>query len=149
MQPLDPEMVEQHRLRPHHIGNGQHRKIHPPGLIGSRIDRRGTRAAETAADHIGADDKMPIGIDRLARPHHPYPPAILACQRVFRGDILIAGQRMTDQDGIAGIRVERAIGFIGIFDWRKCGSAVQWQRPQQTDLSVQSKTLIFAHDDRG
>ena len=62
--------------------NGDERKIQPPGLAGRRIVRGRAGRPHAAADHIRADDEIPVGIERLAGTDHGLPPAGLAGQRM-------------------------------------------------------------------
>ena len=56
--------------------------------------------------------------------HQPGLPVI----GIVGGDELIAGQGMTDQDGVALVGVERAIGHIGDGEGRQRAAAIQLQR---------------------
>ena len=100
----DTQMLDQHGLRPHHVADGDQRKCQAIRLAGRGIIFRRPGRAHAAANDIGADHKEAVGIDRLARPHHGGPPARLAGDRMVRGDELIAGQGMADQDRIAFVR---------------------------------------------
>ena len=103
-QRVDAEMVEQHRLRAHHVADGDDRKIEAPRLAGLRIGRGRPGRAHAAADHVRADDEIALGVDRLAGADHGLPPARLAGDRMHVGDMLVAGQRVADQDGVAALR---------------------------------------------
>ena len=70
---LDAEMVEQHRLRAHHVADGDDREVEPIGLAGRRIGRGRAGRAHAAADHVGADDEVAVGVDRLAGADHARP----------------------------------------------------------------------------
>ena len=119
---LDAQRVEQHRLGPHHVADGDQRKVEAIGLAGRGIDFGRAGRAHAAADDIGADDEEAVGIDGLARSHHGRPPARLAGDGMVAGDELVAGQGMADQDGVALGRIERAIGHIGDGEGRQaCG----------------------------
>ena len=107
------EMIEQPRLRPHHVGDGDDRELEPVRAPGRRVDRARPGRAHAAADHVRADDEEAIGVDRLARADHDLPPARLAGDRMGVGDMLVAGQRMTDQHEVRLGGVERAVGLIG------------------------------------
>ena len=97
-------MIEQHRLGAHHVAHGDDRKIEAPGHAGRRIGRGRPGTAHAAADHIGADDEIALGIDRPAGPDHGLPPAGLAGDRMIVDDMLVAGQRMADQHRVAAGR---------------------------------------------
>ena len=75
---LDAERIEQHRLRAHHVADGDDGKVEAVRLAGRRIDFGRPRRAHAAADDIGADDEEAVGVDGLARPDHRVPPAGLA-----------------------------------------------------------------------
>jgi hypothetical protein len=69
-QRLDAEMVEQHRLRAHHVADGDHRQVEAVGRAGRRIGRGRAGRAHAAADDVGADDEVAVGVDRLAGADH-------------------------------------------------------------------------------
>ena len=52
-QRVDAEMIEQHRLRTHHVADGDDREIKAPGLAGLGIGRGRPRRAHAAADTFG------------------------------------------------------------------------------------------------
>jgi len=112
-QPRDAQMVDQPLLRPHHVVYRHRRKIDAPQPfpIVARAARAG--GAHAAAQHIGADDEVAAGVQRLAGTDHHVPPAVLAGDRVALGDILVAGQGMADQHGIGALGVQRAVGAVG------------------------------------
>ncbi len=56
--------------------------------------------------------------------HQPGLPVI----RFTLRDVLIAGQRMADQDGVGAIRIERAVGLIGDLKRREIDAAVERER---------------------
>ena len=141
-QRLDAEPVEQHGLRAHHVGNGDDRKIQPPGLAGGRIGRGRTGRAHAAADHVRADDEVSVGIERPAGTDHDFPPAGLAGQRMHIGDVLIAGQRMADQNGVGAIGIEFAIGLIGDLERREIDAAIELQRLVDAELRHRRSRMI-------
>ena len=94
-QGLDAEVIDQHGLGPHHVGDGDDRKGQTPGLAGPGVNGGGARRAHAAADHIGADDEMPLGIQRQTRTHHLGPPTGLAVGRMQSRHMLVAGERVT------------------------------------------------------
>ena len=124
--PLDSEMLDEFLLRPDHVADRHRREIEAPEFarfVLVRAARPGR--AHAAAEHIGADDEIAVGIDRLAGPHHGLPPAGLAGQRMRLGDILIAGQRMADQDRVGPVRVQPSVGAIGDLDLAQRDAAVE------------------------
>ena len=112
-QRLDAEMVEQHRLRTHHVANGDDGKIQAPRLAGFRIDRRRAGRAHAGADHIRADHKIALGVDRPARTDHGLPPARLLGNGMHARDVLVARERMTNQHGVGARGIQLAIGLVG------------------------------------
>ena len=75
-------------------------KVEPVGLAGFRIDRGGSGRAHAAAKHIRADDEEPIGVERAAGTDHGLPPAGAAGDRMQVRDMLIAGQRVADEESV-------------------------------------------------
>ena len=112
-------MIDQHRLRAHHVADGDDRQVEPVGLAGGRIGRGRAGRAEAAADDVGADDEEAVGVDDLAWADQHLPPAGLAGHRVGAGDVLVAGQRMADEDGVGPRRVQLAIGLVGDLERRE------------------------------
>ena len=127
-QRVDAEAVEQHGLRPHHVRNGDDRKIQSPHFAGRGIGRGRAGRAHAAADHVGADDEILVGVERAAGTDHDFPPARLAGQRMHIGDVLIERQRMADQDGVGTLGIELAIGLVGDLERRQIDAAIELQR---------------------
>ena len=103
-------------------------KLQPVGLARRRIDVARSRRPHAAADHIGADDEEPVGVDRLAGTDDDVPPAGLARHRVSAGDELIAGERMRDEHRVRALGVQRAVGHVGDGERRKLLARIQDQR---------------------
>ena len=122
------EMIEQPRLRPHHVGDGDDGKVEPVGTAGRGIGRAWPGRAHAAADHIGAEHEIAVGIDRLAWADHGLPPARLAGDGMDVGDMLVAGERMTDEHEVRLVGVERAVGLIGDGEGREFLPAVERKR---------------------
>ena len=127
-QRVDAEAIDQHGLRAHHVGKGDDRKIQPPHLAGGGIGRGRAGRAHAAADHVRADDEIFVGIERTAGTDHGLPPAGLARHRMHIGDMLIAGQRMADQNGVGPVGIEFAIGLVGDLERREIDAAIELQR---------------------
>ena len=141
-QRANAQMIEQPRLRRHHVGYGDHREVHRKRLTGPWISAGRARAAHAAAQHIGADHEPIIRVHRLARPHQPRPPAGLAGARVGAGNILIEREGVADQDGIGAIGVEPAIGFIGDGEIRQHAAAGQRKAARQGHAAIKAKAFI-------
>ena len=139
---VDPEMVDQHGLRPHHVADRHDRKVEAVGPAGRRIERRGPGRPHAAADDIGRDHEIAVGIDRLARPDHGLPPAGLAGDRMIIGDMLIAGQRMTDEDRVGFRGVERAVGLIGDRQGAQRAARVELERAVGAEMHDQAMRRI-------
>src|SRR4029079_17632602 len=86
------------------------------------------------------------GVDRTARPDHRLPPATLAGDRMNVGDMLVASQRMADQDRVAARSVERAVGLIR--DLKRCqvhaGIEPQWFVSAETN-DQRMRLIRFTH----
>ena len=144
-QRLDAEPIDQHRLRAHHVGNGDDRKIQSPHLAGRGIGRGRPGRAHAAADHVGADDEVAAGVERPAGADHGLPPAGLAGHRMHVVDMLVAGQRMADQDRVGAIGVEFAIGLVGDLERREIDAAIELQRLIDAELRHQRVRMIRLH----
>ena len=59
----------------YHVGYCNHRKRQAPGLAGRRIDLLRADCAHAAAQHIGTDDEIFVGIENPSRAHAQVPPA--------------------------------------------------------------------------
>src|SRR5215472_9758746 len=69
-----------------------------------------------------------VGVERTAGPHHGLPPAGLAGDRMHIGDMLIAGQRMTSQNGVGAIGIELAVGLVSDLERRQIDATIELQR---------------------
>ena len=123
-----PEVVDEQSLGLDHVGDGDHGERQPVGLAGARVDRRRAGAAAAAADDVRADDEVLVGVERLAGADGFVPPAGLRVARgVLPGDVRVAGQRVENQDRVALVRVELAVGFVGERDRPERRAALQLQ----------------------
>ena len=134
-------MVEQHRLRSRHVADRDHGKAHRV-RVAIRCKCFRPRRSHAPANRVDRDHAKAVRIDRLARPDHPRPPAGFAGNRMRRGDVLVARQRVTDQDRIRRIGIERAIALIGQLDRRERAATIQRERPGQRDSAIEAETIF-------
>ena len=127
-QRLDPELVEQHGLRPHHVADGDDGKFQSPRLAGLRIGRGRPGRAHAGAEHVRADHEVTLGVDRLAGADHGLPPAGLAGHRIGARHMMVAGQRVADQHRVGALGVERAVGLVGDLERRELDAGVELER---------------------
>ena len=130
---LDAKVVEQQGLRPHHVGDGDDRKVEPERVAGLRVDRRRAGGAHAAAEDIRADDEESVGVEGPAGTDHRFPPAGPACHRMKVRDMLVCGQRVADEKGVRARRVEGAIGLIGDGERRESRARIHDQRRGRID----------------
>ena len=125
-------MVNQTFLRFNHISYRNHRKIQIVQFAGSRIHRTRSGGTGTAADNIGADNKIFVGIDRFTGADHLIPPARFF---IFRGvaaaDVSVSGQGMRYQHRVGTVGIERTGGFVADVDIFEFSAAIQRKRRLQ------------------
>ena len=148
-QPPHAEIRHQQPLRPHHVPHGDRRKLRPVPLA-RRAIATWPGAAHAAAQHVRAHDEEPAGVDRAPRPHNQVPPAGPSRQGLRLGHILIARQRMADQDGIAGTGVEHAVGSVCDGDAGQHLPAIErkglWKRDSlMRDSLVRDGRVVLIH----
>ena len=66
----------------------------------------------------------------------------LPVTRMHVGDMLVAGQRMADQDGVGAVGVEFAIGLIGDLERREIDAAIEPQRLVRAELRDLRRRMI-------
>ena len=125
----DAEVIGQPRLRVHPVLDGDHRKVAAPDSAGVGIDAERPGGAVAAADIVDADDKVTIGVQRLAGADHVVPPAGVG--RVIGmepGDMVRGIERVADQHGVGAVGVECAVGLEHQFVVVQHRAAAQRQR---------------------
>ncbi len=116
---VDAEVVDEPHLRVHHVADGDDGKMQAVGLAGLRIDGGRPGGAHAAAEDVGADDEEAIGVDRLAGSDERLPPAGLLGHGMLARHVLVARQRVADEDGVGLGGVERAVGLVRDRDRRQ------------------------------
>ncbi|MCY1540492.1 hypothetical protein D9M68_761370 [compost metagenome] len=109
----DAEDIRQARLAMDPVFHGHHREIRAKRLAGGGVEAGGSGRAVAAAQVVQADDEELAGVDGLAGADATVPPAGLAFVRaVVAGRMMVAGQRVADQHGIAARGVQLAVGLV-------------------------------------
>ncbi len=123
---VDAQVIEQVCLRSRHIPDSKHRKIQAVGFACFGVDRARAGRTLAASDHVGTDDEELIGVEGFARADAVVPPTGgLVGKGVVTSQVRVSRQGMLDQDGVAALGVERAVGFIRQRDRPQCLAAVE------------------------
>ena len=141
-QRLDAELVEQHRLGAHHVAHGDHRQVEAVDAVGRRVGRGRAGGAHAAADDVGADDEIAVGVDGAAGTDHQAPPAGLAGHRVDAGDVLVAGQCVADEDGVGALAVELAIGLVGDLQVGEVAAGIERERLVVAEAGDKARRVV-------
>ena len=152
-QRLDAEAVEEHRLRAHHVADGDHRQVEAIGLVGRRIGRGRTGRAHAAADDVGADDEVAVGVDRLAGADHhdPTSPACRSpggCWRQCWSPV----SAWQIEDGVGAVAVELAVGLVGDLQIVETVAGIEQERLVRAEARDQARRvvgLVQRHGSRG
>ncbi len=118
----------------------------PHGSAGIRIDGRRPGGAEAAADDVRADDEETVRVDDLARPDQHFPPSGLAGDRIGIGDVLVARQRVADQDRVGARLVQASIGLVGDLERRERLAGIELQRLVRTEADDEARRLVHLGD---
>ncbi|MPN01478.1 hypothetical protein SDC9_148687 [bioreactor metagenome] len=123
---VDAEDVGEACLGIHPVTDRDDREIGAPGLAGGRVDRRRAGRAVAAARIVQADDEEAVGVERAAGADDVVPPAdVVWLVRVVAGNVVMAGKRMADQDGVGFVSVQRAVGLDGQVVGRQDAASAQ------------------------
>ena len=117
-------------------------KSRPQGLPVRGLVEAGPGRAHAAADHVRADHEVAVGVDRPPGPDHGLPPARLLRDRMDVGDMLVAGQRVADQDGVGALGVERAVGLVGDLERREVDAGIELQRLVRAEAHDQRMRIV-------
>ena len=143
-EPLDPELVEERALGPHHVGDRDHREVGAVRPARRGVDRRRPGRPAAAAEQVRGDDEVAVGVERLAGADHPVPPAealarvavaIVGAEAVaaaapaasvgVAGGVRVAAERVADEDRVVAPRRERPVGLVGDADRVQVPPAVE------------------------
>ena len=109
---LDAEVVGQPRLAVYPVFHGHYREVRAKGLAGRRVGAAGAGGTVAAAEVVQADDKELVGVDGFAGTDTAVPPArFTVIGAVITGSMVVAGQGVADQHGVARRGIQLAIGF--------------------------------------
>jgi len=125
---VDAEMIDETLLRAHHVRDGDDREFEAPGPVGPGIDLHGPARAHAAPEDVRADEEIAPSVQHLARSRERRPPSGLAGDGMLLGHVLVAGKRVADQDGVAALGVERAVGLVGDGVAAEARAAVERER---------------------
>ena len=141
----DAELVGDRRLAADHVADRHHGEAGAVGASVVGMERRRAGRALAAAEDVDAHDEEPVGVDRLARPDRAVPPA---GRRVGVGrrteGVAVAGQRVTDEDRVRCVGVERPPGLVrdrGLVEHR---TALERERPPTRHVDESSVARVVA-----
>ena len=131
-QTRDAEHLQKGALRPHHVRDGDDRKVRSVRPAGRRVDGRRPRRAAASSQQIRADDEELVGVEGLAGTDHAVPPAeaaalagiaLLGAKPVSRarhhgpgreaGGVRVPAERVAHEDDVVASRREPAVGLVG------------------------------------
>ncbi len=126
---VDAEQIGQPGLAVDPVFHGHHREVGAERLAGIRINAARPGRTVATAQIVEADDKELFGVDRLAGTDTAVPPTGFAVVGAMETrSMVMPGQRMTDQHGIAACGVELTVGFVNqVIGWQRT-TAGQRQR---------------------
>tara|TARA_Y100000589_G_scaffold55123_1_gene45684 strand:- start:867 stop:1322 length:456 start_codon:yes stop_codon:yes gene_type:complete len=111
---MDPEVIEKVALGPDHVLNGEVGEKHAVGFArggGILAGRTGRTLASPQA--VRANHEKLVRVDRFAGADDVIPPTRLSIfLRIYACNVVITGQGMTNENGVASLFVQFAIGFI-------------------------------------
>jgi hypothetical protein len=81
-------------------------------------------------------------VDDLSGADQHIPPAGLAGHRVGVGDMLVAGQRVADEDGVRAGGVELAIRLVGKLKGREKRAGVEVQRLAGLEAQHRARRIV-------
>ena len=144
--------TSQARLSTHRVADAHLREAGTPVLTGARVAFRNDACragrAVAAAQNIGGNHEVAVGVHDRSGAHDAFPPAVRfdgANQRGGHvggghaaGDMRVTGERVQDQDGVIASLVEGAPGFVADGDLRQgyAGFELQVADVQLTQVAL-------------
>ena len=126
---LDAQRIRQHRLRLHPVLHRHGGKVLAPGFAGGGIGGQRPGTAATAAEVVQGDDVELARIDGLAGADAGVPPTRLRIlRRVVASSVVVAGEGVAHQHGVALGGVQLAVGFVDQLEARQLGAALERER---------------------
>src|SRR5690348_14592018 len=121
-------MIKQHGLRTHHVADGDNRKVEAPGLAGFRISGGRTGRAHAGSNHVRADYKITVRVDRFAGPNHGLPPTSFLGDRMKARNVLVARKCVADQYRVGTVRIELAVSLVSDLERGQLNAGIELQR---------------------
>ena len=123
------EVVAQQLLRAHHVANRDKGKRQAERPARGGIERERPARALAAAEDVGAEHEKPARVDRLAWADEIVPPTRLRIgQRMDAGAMMVAAERMADDDRVVPGGIEMAVRFIAQRELRQHLAALEDER---------------------
>tara|TARA_Y100001954_G_scaffold194118_1_gene209467 strand:+ start:2152 stop:2607 length:456 start_codon:yes stop_codon:yes gene_type:complete len=111
---MDPEVIEQVALGPYHVPDREVGEKHAVGLArGSGILAGRTGRTLASAQAVRANHEKLVRVDRFARANDVIPPTWLSIfLGIYARNVVITGQGVTNENGVASLFIQFAISFI-------------------------------------
>ena len=114
------------------VAHGDHGEIAAVRAAGLGVDAVGAGRAAAAAEDVGTDHEVTVGVDGLARPDGDLPPARVVLVVVPR-NVRIARQRVANEHGVVAPGVEPAVGLVDHGNLGKSSAPFQVHRTGEGD----------------
>src|SRR5207245_10405879 len=121
-------------LRAHPVADRHDRKPRRVRTTVIGMGRGRTGRALAPAEHVGAHHEVLVGVERLPRTDELIPPAgrRMAVDR-RAGGMAVTRARMADEDGVAGVYVERPPRLLRHCDLAEQTAALPGETPRSRD----------------